>query len=84
MKSITVVIHCNAAGAGVTVETNTGPPRVGEPLNAAEALVMDFLRDCKARSADIRYGRPEATLCGELLQAQHAADPSTQPAHHSV
>lgn len=68
MKTITIVLTDLPQGKGVTVQTDTGAPRIGQPCTPAESLAMDLLRTCKAQASAVQYGTPSATLAGELLK----------------
>lgn len=70
MTTITIVITDLPKGKGCTVQTNSAAPAIGRPLTPAEAVSMDLLRICAARTCGVQYGTTSAALAGELVRAQ--------------
>ena len=70
MSTITIVLTDLPQGQGVTVQTDSAAPCVGQQRSPAEALAMDLLRTCNKQAAGVQYGQQIVSLAGDLLQAR--------------
>ena len=70
MTTVTIVLTDLPKGQGVTVQTDSGAPSIGQQRTPAEALAMDLLRTCNRQADSVQYGQSSAALQSELTQAQ--------------
>lgn len=66
---ITIVITDRQDGPGCTVQTDSGPIGIGEPLTDAQLLARQVLAICNSHAASLQHGTKSASLAGELLEA---------------